>query len=167
MQDLSQPSPYELLVDRFAAAGTPYREIEHPPAASAAAYHEVVGSRLAQQAKALLLRRYRPDGRDYLIHTLPGDRSADLDSVAAAVGAVRLRLATARELQEATGCRFGELPPVGSVFGVALSIDERLLAEPEVYFNAGRLDRSFVVQPGHLRVLERPLVVPAAGAGDA
>ncbi len=159
-------SPYERLVDRFVTTGTPFREIDHPPADTAAAYHEVVGSRLAQQAKALLLRRYRADGRDYLIHALPGDRSADLGSLAAAVGAVRLRLATARELHEATGCRFGELPPVGSVFGVALSLDDRLLAEPELYFNAGRLDRSFVVEPEHLRALERPVIVRDGRRGD-
>jgi hypothetical protein len=51
MESPNQPSPYERLVTWFAAAGTPYRESEHPPAASAAAYHEAVGSRLAQQAK--------------------------------------------------------------------------------------------------------------------
>jgi Ala-tRNA(Pro) deacylase len=153
-------SPYHALVERFRSTGTPFRELEHPPAAAALDYHLVVGSRLEQQAKALLLRRYRADGaKDYVVLALPGGDTADLDAVAAASASRRLRLATAQELREVTGCRFGELPPLGSVFGVELIVDERLLAEPELYFNAGRLDRSFVVEPAKLVALERPLVV--------
>lgn len=53
----SEQSPYELLRRRFEATATPYRELTHVPAASALDYHAVVGSRLEQQAKALLLRR--------------------------------------------------------------------------------------------------------------
>jgi hypothetical protein len=43
---------------RFTASGTPFRELEHPPAASALDYHRIVGSRLGQQAKALLDRSF-------------------------------------------------------------------------------------------------------------
>jgi len=165
-------TPYQALLERFAATRTPFREISHPPAAAAADYHVVVGSRLAQQAKALFLRRYRRDGRkDYFIYALPGDRTADLDALGRHVSSARLRLATPDELKRATGCGFGELPPVGSIFGVDLVLDERLVREPELYFNAGRLDRSFVVEPPHLVALEAPSLLPigrdsAPGASD-
>src|SRR5689334_20261566 len=149
--------PYVALRARFVAEGVPFVEISHPPAASAADYHGVVGSRLAQQAKALLLRRYRASGaKDYVIHALPGDKSADLDALRTATESARVRLATPEELVRVTGCRFGELPPVGSIFGVELVLDDRLLGESELYFNACRLDRSFIVSPDALRALERP-----------
>jgi Ala-tRNA(Pro) deacylase len=150
--------PYEALRALFASSGTPFRELEHPPVAAATDYHAVVGSRLAQQAKALFLRRYRHGGgKDYVIFALPGDRVADLDTLGAS-GDARLRLATEDELRRHTGCRFGELPPVGSIFGVELVLDGRLLDEAELYFNACRLDRSFIVAARDLLALERPVV---------
>jgi len=161
-------NPYEALLERFTSTGTPFRELSHPPAAAAADYHVVVGSRLAQQAKALLFRRYRRDGRkDYLVYAVPGDRTADLDALRTVASSTRLRLATAEELGRVTGCRFGELPPVGSIFGVELILDERLASEPELYFNAGRLDRSFVVEPRHLLALERPTILPVTDDRDS
>ncbi len=160
-------TPYEALVERFTSTRTPFRELSHAPAAAAADYHTIVGSRLAQQAKAIFLRRYRRDGgKDYLVCAVPGDRSADLEMLRGRVSASRLRLATPDELQRVTGCRFGELPPVGSIFGMELVLDERLLGEPELYFNAGRLDRSFIVEPAHLVALEQPIISPAESQQD-
>ncbi len=151
---MTSSDPHAALLGLF--AGTPFRELEHPPAAAAADYHAVVGSRLQQQAKALFLRGYHAEGsKDYLVYALPGDRTADLEALA---GRDRLRLATPAELFRATGCRFGELRPVGSIFGVELILDERLLAENELYFNTCRLDRSLVVAPRHLVALERPTI---------
>jgi hypothetical protein len=49
---------------------------------------------------------------------------------------------------------------VGSIFGCELILDERLLAEDELYLNAARLDRSFVA-PADLVALERPMIVDA------
>jgi Ala-tRNA(Pro) deacylase len=138
----SSEGPCAALRAHLLTYDTPFREIEHRPAASALEYHQVVGSRLTQQAKALLLRRYRDDGGKELRHLLPpGGAEADLDAVSAAASSARLRLATRQELERQTGCRFGELPPVGSIFGCELLLDERLLTEDELYFNAGRLDR--------------------------
>jgi Ala-tRNA(Pro) deacylase len=155
----SSEGPHAALRAHLLDHDTPFREIQHPPAASALEYHQVVGSRLTQQAKALLCRRYRDDGgKDYVIYSLPGDAEADLGALAAASGG-RLRLATRQELERQTGCRFGELPPVGSIFGCQLILDERLLAEDELYFNAARLDRSFVVAPADLLALEQPMIV--------
>jgi Ala-tRNA(Pro) deacylase len=155
----SEHSPYEVLRQLLAASGTPFRELEHPPAASAAEYHGVVGSRLTQQAKALFLRRYRRDGgKDYVVFALPGDCVADLDELGSTAAGSRIRLATEDELHRSTGCRFGELPPVGSIFGAELILDERLLDETELYFNACRLDRSFIVSASDLVTLEQPTI---------
>jgi Ala-tRNA(Pro) deacylase len=56
-----------------------------------------------------------------------------------------------------TGCEFGELPPVGGLFGPSLLFDQALLAEEELYFNAGSLTSSMVVSPRALHALERPI----------
>ena len=152
--------PYRALVERLDEAGVQYRELEHPPAASALEYHRIVGSRLEQQAKALLFRRYADDGaKTYLIYALPGDAEADVERLRRATQSRRLRLATREELERQTGCRFGELPPFGSIFGCGLALDGRLLGVDELYFNAGCLDRSIVLGPGALVELEAPTIV--------
>jgi Ala-tRNA(Pro) deacylase len=156
----SSDSPYKLLLQRLRSTGTPFRELSHPAAGSAREYHEVVGSQLEQQAKALLFRRYRTGGgKDYLIYALPGNAEAELTRLATASASLRLRLATSAELEQTTGCRFGELPPVGSIFGCPLVLDQRLLTQPELYFNAGRLDRSIILAPADLAALETPLIL--------
>jgi hypothetical protein len=68
----SSEGPCAALRAHLLTYDTPFREIEHRPAASALEYHQVVGSRLTQQANALLLRRYRDDGgKEYVIYSLP------------------------------------------------------------------------------------------------
>jgi Ala-tRNA(Pro) deacylase len=158
---------YHLLIDHLTKHGVGFEEIEHPPAASAEEYSRVVGSALHEQAKALLLRRHRRGGKDFLIHSLPGDQRADLHALAGPLEAKRLRMADADELEEATGCGFGELPSVGSVFGLRLSMDARLLTQKRIFFNAGVLHRSVVLDPNALKNLESPIVVAAQGTVDA
>src|SRR6266540_6211602 len=68
---------------------------------------------------------------------------------------VDVRLGSRDELREVTGCGFGELPPVGGLFGLPLLFDQDLLAEDELYFNAGSLTASMVVSPRALEALER------------
>ncbi|MFJ1561500.1 YbaK/EbsC family protein [Streptomyces mirabilis] len=153
---------YHRLIEHFTKNGVQFEEIEHPPAASAEEYSRVVGSALREQAKALLLRRYRrAGGKDFVLHSLPGDQRGDLDALTEVLDAKRLRMANAGELAEATGCTFGELPSVGSIFGIPLSMDARLLAQPRIFFNAGALDRSVVLDPQQLKALESPIVVAA------
>jgi Ala-tRNA(Pro) deacylase len=160
-------STYDSLVELLDRAGVPYRELEHPPAASAAEYHRVVGSRLEQQAKALLFRRYAEDGtKSYLVFALPGSAEADVDRLRRATGSRRLRLATQDELHRQTGCRFGELPPFGSIFECELALDARLLGEEELYFNAGRLDCSIVLSPATLVAVEAPTTVWGDGCAS-
>jgi Ala-tRNA(Pro) deacylase len=155
-------SPHDRVIAYLTDAGIPFEVVEHPPAASAEEYSRIVGSQLQQQAKALLLRRYkREGGKDLIIHALPGDARGDLGELAGPLQAKRLRLASVDELEAATGCHFGELPSIGSIFGLPLSIDARLLEQDRVFFNAGRLDRSVVVDLNEVSKIETPIVVGA------
>jgi Ala-tRNA(Pro) deacylase len=157
---VSDVGPYQALVAHLRISGVQYREFTHPPAASALEYHQIVGSRLEHQAKALLFRRYGDDGsRSYLIYALPGSAEADIERLLRSTQSRRLRLATRGELQQQTGCRFGELPPVGSIFGCQLAFDSRLLGINALYFNAGCLDRSIVMDADTLVALEAPIIV--------
>lgn len=139
------------------AQGAAFRVLEHAPAGSAADYQRTLGTRLEQQAKALLLRHKGPQGKGHVVVTVQAQKQVDLEAVRAALGAEEVRLADRGALRDVTGCNFGELPPLGRMFRLRLLMDRDLLGEPEVYFNAGRLDRSIAMDPKVIAGLEDPV----------
>jgi Ala-tRNA(Pro) deacylase len=148
----------ERLQRYFDAHGVAYRIIEHRPAASAEEYHAVLGTRYEQMPKAVFLR-YRIEGEQrFAILALQAHKRADLKRVGALLDARDARLGTREQLREVTGCEFGELPPVGGLFGVPTLFDQDLADEDELYFNAGSLTRSMAVRSRSLEALERPIL---------
>jgi Ala-tRNA(Pro) deacylase len=137
--------------------GVRHRIIAHEAAASADEYHAILGTRYEQMPKAIFLRYRGKDGKGFAILALQAQKRADLERVRRALHARDVRLGSRDELREVTGCGFGELPPVGGLFGLPLLFDQDLLAEDELYFNAGSLTASMVVTPRALEALERPL----------
>jgi Ala-tRNA(Pro) deacylase len=84
-------------------------------------------------AKGVLLR----DGRGYLLAVLPASRQLDRAELARLVDRP-VELAT----EDETGtvfrdCAPGAVPPIGPAYGLETVIDERLMAEPEIYFEGG------------------------------
>jgi prolyl-tRNA editing enzyme YbaK/EbsC (Cys-tRNA(Pro) deacylase) len=106
-------SDTDRLREYFDQNEVPYRLIEHRAAGSADEYHEVLGTRYEEQAKALFLRHKGRDGNGFATLALQAQKRADLRRVRSLLGARELRLGTRDQLRETTGCDFGELPPVG------------------------------------------------------
>lgn len=142
----------------FEANGVASRVIEHERAASAEEYHRVLGTRYSQQAKAVFLRHKRPGAKGFAVLALPAQKRADLAKAAELLSAREVRLGTEEQMRETTGCSFGELPPIGGLFGLPLVMDVDLLAEDEIFFNAGDLCVSLAVAPADLRALEEPVL---------
>ena len=136
-----------------------YQEITHKPAASAEEYHQILGTRYEQQAKALLIRYKKPGVKGFVVVTIPAQKRANLEQIKNVLQAKSVRLAEPKQLQEVTGCNFGELPPLGKIFGLQLLMDQELLLEPKIYFNAGKLDLSIVLSPKDLQKLEEPILL--------
>lgn len=137
--------------------GVAYRIIEHDPAASAGEYHAVLGTRYEQMPKAVFLRYRREEAEGFAILALQANKRADLERVASLLDAHDVRLGTREQLRDTTGCEFGELPPVGGLFGLPLLFDDDLLTEDLVYFNAGSLTMSVALDPNALAALEQPV----------
>jgi Ala-tRNA(Pro) deacylase len=147
----------------FVDHGVAYRVIEHQPAATAEEYHAVLGTRYEQMPKAVFFRYQVAAGERFAILALQAHKRADLEQVAKLLDAHEVRLGSREQLREATGCEFGELPPVGGLFGLPLLFDQDLLAEDELFFNAGSLTSSMAVSPKALEALERPIRYRADG----
>lgn len=107
----------------------PYDVMVHERTATARAC-EV---RAACLAKGVLLR----DGRGYLLAVLPASRQLD----AAALARLTDRPAALATEEEAGAvfrdCASGAVPPIGPAYGLETVVEERLLAEPDVYFEGG------------------------------
>ncbi len=76
----------------------------------------------------------------FAIAVLPGDRIVDLDELRAAFGTHHLRLATEHELERLFPfCELGAMPPFGNgtLFDLPVWVDGLLLAEEQIWFNAG------------------------------
>lgn len=138
--------------------GVEHRVMTHPPAASADEYHEVLGTRYEQQAKSIFLRVRGPAGKGFAVLAIQAQKRADLTHAATLLGAREVKLGTKEQLLQATGCGFGELPPLGGLYGIPLLFDADLLAPDEIYFNAGDLSISISLAPKALHDAERPLV---------
>lgn len=147
----------EALRNYFDDHGVAYRLIEHEPAGSADEYHAVLGTRYEQMPKAVFLRFRGKRGKGFAILAIQANKRADLERVAKLLDAREVRLGSREQHREATGCDWGELPPVGRLFGLPLLFDQELLSEDELYFNAGSLTMSMAVLPSALAALEQPI----------
>ncbi len=69
---------------------------------------------------------------------LPADRRVDMSALRSILGARHLRLVTEDELPAlCPDCELGAEPPVGRLFGMDTLLDESVLDEDQVIFQAG------------------------------
>ena len=86
----------------------------------------------------------------------------DFGAIARIQGGGKAKLAGAEDASRLTGCAMGAVPPFSFHPGLSLLVDARLVAEPEIVFNAGRLDRSVVLRSDHYRDLAKPRIAEIA-----
>ncbi len=148
----------EEITTYLTANGVAFERITHPAADSAESYQKTLGTRLEQQAKALFVRFKKTGAKGFVIVAIQAQKKADLELIRRLIHANEVRLGTKEQLAEITGCGYGELPPFGKIFSVQLVMDKDLLNEEKVYFNAGSLTSSIVLNPNEIVRLEDPIL---------
>jgi hypothetical protein len=81
-------------------------------------------------------------GRRHVLAILPGSRKLDFNAVAALFEARKCGFASPDTAQALTGCAMGAVPPFPLNPDLTIVVEEGLLANETLFFNAGRLDRS-------------------------
>lgn len=110
-----------------------YELVEHPPTQSALQNANVCHIPAGCMAKAVLL----DTPEDYLLAVLPSNRRIELAELRSELGQ-KPHLAGEEEVARVfDDCAFGAVPPLGAGYRVATIIDDSLLNQPEVYFEAG------------------------------
>jgi Ala-tRNA(Pro) deacylase len=85
-------------------------------------------------AKAVVLE---DENAHLVMAVLPASCKLNLDDLRSRTGRM-LRLATEAELRERfDDCELGAVPPIGKAYGMETILDDSLMAQPEVYFEAG------------------------------
>jgi prolyl-tRNA editing enzyme YbaK/EbsC (Cys-tRNA(Pro) deacylase) len=119
-----------------------------PTAAEAA---RAIGCDLSQIVKSLV---FVCDGK-FVLALVPGDRRADERKVAATVGAVSARVASADEVRKATGFEPGAVAPFPRTEVDRVLLERLLLAHELVWTGAGSSRHMAAITPADLLRLAR------------
>ena len=146
------PEPVQRVADFLRAAGTEATLEEFPggtPTAEDAA--EAAGADISQIVKSLVF----DCGGVPVVVMVPGDRRADREKVAAAVGVPKARVATPEQVLAATGFEPGAVAPFPLPRVEHVLIDRTLLAHEHVWIGAGSPNHMARIRPADLAQLAK------------
>jgi Ala-tRNA(Pro) deacylase len=142
-----------------------FRIIEHPEEGRSEAISAIRGNRPEQAAKAMVLDlRGGGGGKRHVLAVLPGSRKLDFGAVASLFDARKCGFASPQTAQELTGCVMGSVPPFSLNAALALVVEQDLLNNDTLFFNAGRLDRSMELDTKDWLAIAQPKVARIAAA---
>ena len=150
---------YARLIADLEASGCRYRLIEHAPEGRTEVVSALRGNALAHAAKCLiLLVKIGKKQTRYVLAVVPGDVRLDLAAVKALLGASYVALADADKAEQLASSVVGTVLPFSYDEQLELIVDPAVLDCDELYFNAGRLDRSIALASEDYLRLARPRI---------
>ncbi len=148
---------FDQLVAMLEAGGAEFRIIAHDAEGQSERVAAIRGTRPSQGAKAILCRVPAGDREFFVLAVVPGNRRVDMKALAALFGGKKASFVPPDLAEEITGCRIGAIPPVAFDERLSVVADEAFLdGEPEIAFNAGRLDRSIVLKAADYKRIIAP-----------
>jgi len=150
---------YGRLIADLDAAGARYRLIDHPPEGRTELVSALRGHDVSQAAKCLIVMvKIGKKQTRYVLAVISGDARVDLAAVKALLGGTYAAFADLDKAEQLAGSVTGTVLPFAYHPELELIADPALLASPELYFNAGRLDRSVAVATEDYRRIASPRV---------
>lgn len=127
----------------------PYRGLHHEPTRASEESAKARGEELKNGGKSLLLKV----GDEFRLFTFSAALALDSRTLKERFATRYVRFATKEELLELTGLVPGSVPPFGRpVLPFDLHVDESIVANERIAFNAGSLTDSIImVVPDYLR----------------
>ena len=141
--------------------GVPYKLIDHAPDGTTESVSALRGHPVEQAAKCIVLI-VKVDRRTtrYVLAVVPGDRRVDLDAIKRLYNARYVGFADAATAERLARSVPGTVLPFSLEPALELVADPAVVAEPELYFNAARLDRSVVISGADYQTLAQPRIEP-------
>ncbi|WP_128374471.1 YbaK/EbsC family protein [Streptomyces cavernae] len=155
---------YQRLITLLDEAAIPYDLIDHAPEGATEAVCALRGHPESEAAKCIVLR-VKLDRRTtrHVLAVVPGDRRVDLDAVRELYGARYVGFSDAVTAERLARSVPGTVLPFSFDPDLELVADPEVVAQPKLYFNAARLDRSLVMSGADYAELARPRVAGIAG----
>ena len=139
---MSSHPVYQSIVELLDRHGIPYRAVHHEPARTSEESARARGEDIRIGGKALLIKV----GSDFQLFVLSAARKLDSDALKQRFAVKKIRFATAEELAHMTGLVPGSVPPFGRpILPFDLSVDNSIVANDKIAFNAGTLTDSLIL----------------------
>ncbi len=154
---------YDRILSILDSGGATYRIIEHPAEGRTEVVSGYRGNPIGQAAKCIvvMVKLGKKTSRYYLA-VVAGDARVDLNALKAMAEGTYVSFASTDRAEALAGSVSGTILPFSFHPDLHLVVDPGLLVHAEIYFNAGRLDRSLALSTvGYVR-LAGPTVVPIA-----
>ena len=135
------------VTEHLEAHGVPFEPIAHQQAYTSIDEARALGIDASEVLKTVAMRV----AGGYALMVVPATCRLDMHLVQAAVGDRHVRLATEQELlRDFPDCELGALPPLGSLLGAPLYVDQEVLRHETVVFAAGSQTESVQLKTADL-----------------
>jgi Ala-tRNA(Pro) deacylase len=143
--------------------GIPFKPIAHQQTYTSIAEARAVGIDASDVLKTIAMRV----AGGYALMAIPATCRLDMHLVQAAAGDRHVRLATEQELlRDFPGFELGALPPLGSLLGAPLYVDQGVLQHETVVFAAGSQTESVQLKTADLLKHEQVTALPLIKHAD-
>ncbi|MQA11384.1 MAG: YbaK/prolyl-tRNA synthetase associated domain-containing protein [Pseudonocardiaceae bacterium] len=158
---MTTTTAYDRLRSELDASGARYRLIEHPPEGRTEIVSGYRGNAVEQAAKCLVvLVKLGKRTSKYFLAVVPGDRKIDLDRLKQLAGGSYVAFASTDKAETLAGSPSGTILPFSFHPDLELVADPALTEQPEIFFNAARLDRSLALRTEDYLRIAQPRLVP-------
>ncbi len=151
------------VTEHLQARGVPFEPVAHEQACTSIAEARALGIDAGEVLKTVAVRVTG----GYALMAVPATGHLDMHLVQAAAGGHHVRLATEQELlRDFPDIELGALPPLGSLLGAPLYVDQEVLQHETVVFAAGSRTESVQVKTADLLRHEQATTVPLVRHAD-
>ncbi|MGY6026174.1 YbaK/EbsC family protein [Streptomyces spinosirectus] len=159
---------YDRLISLLDSSSVDYKLIDHEPEGTTEAVSALRGHPVSEAAKCIVLR-VKVDRRTtrHVLAVVPGDRRVDLDAVKELFAARYVGFSDAETAERLAQAVPGTVLPFSFDPQLELVTDPDVVAQPRLYFNAARLDRSLSLSGADYERVARPRVERVAGPAPA
>ncbi len=160
---MTEHEAYERLISLLDKEGARYRTIDHAPEGRTEVVSGYRGNPLAAAAKCIVaMVKVGKRTTRYVLAVVPGDARVDLQALKARAEGTYVAFASTDRAEALAGSVTGTILPFSFHPELELVVDPGLLAHAEIFFNAGRLDRSIALDTEDYVRLADPRIHPIA-----
>ena len=158
---------YDALVALLERHDASFRLIDHAPEGRTDRVSALRGHPPAHAAKCIVvLAKMGRKVTRYVLAVVPGAARLDLGALKTLLGATYIGFASSAA-EELGGTVSGTILPFALDDRLQLVVDSRVLEQPELFFNAARLDRSVALNTGDYARIAQPRVAAIAAREPA